>query len=70
MKTLLKIVGIYAFMAFAVSCSSSEDNTSPTETQEPNTEELAGNWTAEKAVFEIDFDGTIEVAETMNLPMT
>ena len=63
MKTLLKIVGIYAFMAFAVSCSSSEDNTSPTETPDPNTEELAGNWTAEKAVFEIDFDGTIEVAD-------
>lgn len=63
MKTLSKIALIYTFLCIFVSCSSSDDNTSQIETQQPNTEEISGSWTAEKAFFEVDFDGTIESAD-------
>ncbi|RIV69348.1 hypothetical protein [Flagellimonas aequoris] len=63
MKTLSKIAVIYTLLCIFVSCSSSEDNNPPTETQQPNTEEVSGNWIAEKAFFEVDFDGTIESAD-------
>lgn len=80
MRTFVKILGIYSMMIIAVSCSTTEDPTEPTGTQEPNTQEpntqepntddFVGSWTAEKALFEIDFDGTIETADLIEEGVT
>lgn len=74
MNTLVKILGAFMLLAFFVSCSSSGDNTSSTGIPDNNSVEFFGNWAAEKALFDIEFDDATErvdfIGEGGNIDLT
>ena len=63
MKNSIKALGLSALFLIIFSCSSSEDENSPEVIPTGQPIEFTGEWSAEKAVFDIEFEDLTETAD-------
>jgi|GEM_PF-1809728 len=63
MKNSIKAFGLFALFLFLFSCSSSDGENSPDVIPTGEPIEFTGEWSAEKAVFDIEFENFTETAD-------
>ncbi|WP_108245041.1 hypothetical protein [Muricauda brasiliensis] len=63
MKNSIKVFGLFALFLILFSCSSSDGENSPDVIPTGEPIEFTGEWSAEKAVFDIEFEDLTETAD-------